>query len=96
MVCNQSLGTQITMLQCTNIAGGWIKGAKEKAFVFIHQHDDYVVTWKPPLSPYIHLIIIINYCFSKMPVKKVNEKCMPGVQKQNTKLDLIVSGCISE
>ena len=35
--CNQSLGTQIAMLQCT-IAGGLTKGANEKSFVFVHQH----------------------------------------------------------
>ena len=36
-VCNQSLETQITMLQCT-IAGGRTKGANEQSFVFVHQH----------------------------------------------------------
>ena len=37
VVCNQSLGTQIAMLQCT-IVGVRAKGAKEKSFVFVHQH----------------------------------------------------------
>ena len=37
MVCNQSLGTQITMLQCT-IAGGRTKGANWKSFIFVHQY----------------------------------------------------------
>ena len=32
VVCNQSLGTQIAMLQCT-IAGVRTKGANEKSFV---------------------------------------------------------------
>ena len=48
VVCNQSLGTQITMLQCT-IAGGRTKGANQKSFVFVHQHGCYDVTWKPPI-----------------------------------------------
>ena len=43
MVCNQSLGTEMTMLQCT-IAGGRTKGANEKSFVFVHQHGGYDVT----------------------------------------------------
>ena len=37
VVCNQSLKTQITMLQCT-IAGGRTKGTNERSFVFVHQH----------------------------------------------------------
>ena len=35
VVCNHSLGTQITMLRCI-IAGGRTKGANEKSFVFAH------------------------------------------------------------
>lgn len=48
MVCNQSLGTQIAMLQYT-VADGWTKGANEKSYGFIHQHGGYDVMWKPPL-----------------------------------------------
>ena len=39
----------MTMLQCT-IAGGRTKGAKEKSFVFVHQHGGYDVTWKLPIE----------------------------------------------
>ena len=38
-----SVGTQITMLQCT-IAGGRTKGANKKSFVFVRQHGGYDVT----------------------------------------------------
>ena len=40
---SRSLGTQITMLQCT-IAGGRTKAATEKSFVFVHKHGGYAVT----------------------------------------------------
>ena len=43
MVCNQSLETRITILQCT-IAGGRTKGANERSFVFVHQHGGDDVT----------------------------------------------------
>lgn len=40
VVCNQSLRTHITMPQYT-IAGGRTKGANERSFLFVHQHDSY-------------------------------------------------------
>ena len=43
VVCNQSLGMQISILQCT-IAGGQTKGGNEKSFFFVHQHGSYDVT----------------------------------------------------
>ena len=42
-IADQSLGTQITMLQCT-IVGGRTKGANKESFVFVHQHGGYDVT----------------------------------------------------
>ena len=42
VVCDQSLGTLLTMLQCT-IAGGRTKEANEKSFVFVQQHGGYDV-----------------------------------------------------
>ena len=52
MVCSQSLGTQITMLQCT-IACGRTKQASEKSFVFVHQHGGYDVTCKPSIEKFL-------------------------------------------
>ena len=49
VVCNQSLETQIPMLQCT-IAGGRTKGANERSFVFVHQHGDDDVTCEPSIE----------------------------------------------
>ena len=43
VVCNQSLGTKTTMLQCA-IAAGRTKAANQKSFVFVHQHGSYDVT----------------------------------------------------
>ena len=45
VICNQSLEIQITMLRCTcTIAGGRIKGANERSFVFVYQHSGDDVT----------------------------------------------------
>ena len=43
VLCNQSLETQKTVLQCT-IAGRRTKGADEKSLVFVHQHGGDDVT----------------------------------------------------